>query len=427
MAATRKLVQAQHQSDAEDLVQDAIVRLVELWQAGKGPDRNARAYVVVSIRHAYIDRLRSPRSRVRSLDDLEATPQEPAQEESFSPDLIFECEAVQHAFLTLSDDHRVVLAEVLVNGAKPADLVECLGRPAPAISNLLARAKVSLRRALLIEYLSSGSLECAEFAHKLPTQIHDSLEQHEKQGPALEHAHDCEDCTSNWRRFAAVGALLGVVPLFVVAQFSQRASAGLALLPEASAALPQPITDVSAQSQTLTPSTRTAVTAPVAGAMIRQFGSKKALAGGLVLLATGVVVLAGSLLTQPSGPETMRLQGNQLEQSPLGEAFNADLSGGPGESSRTLTASFDAGGSGQSHVDSVRLEVSAGNEIVTWPSHLDCSAASTAVKCKVPPGASGGTSLVFDLHTADTGTLTLELSGGAGRDAFRASATGEWN
>ncbi|MHA3685123.1 RNA polymerase sigma factor [Leucobacter sp. HY1908] len=144
IAATRKLVYACHQRMAEDLVQDAVLKLLELWEGGRGPARNVRAYVMVTVRHAYIDLLRSPRSRVGSLDEAE----EPGLELAVAPaeiDDLYEREQVRRTLTKLCDDHRAVLEAVLMDGLKPASLVVQLGRSAPAISNLLSRAKRAFR------------------------------------------------------------------------------------------------------------------------------------------------------------------------------------------------------------------------------------------------------------------------------------------
>ncbi len=142
--------------DASDLVQDATLRLIELWKKGEGPESNTRSYVTSIMRNGYVNRLRSPITRERQFDESENGQEFHHRDQYCDIDLAREAEAVRSAFLELSDDHRLVLSAVVVEDRKPASLVNELGRPAPAVSNLLSRAKHALHRALLLNYLSCG-------------------------------------------------------------------------------------------------------------------------------------------------------------------------------------------------------------------------------------------------------------------------------
>ncbi|WP_254791517.1 RNA polymerase sigma factor, partial [Curtobacterium sp. MCBA15_005] len=57
------------QIDPEDLLSEALVRLVEKWASGNGPSEHVNAYVIRSMRNRVIDELRSPRSKTDAVED----------------------------------------------------------------------------------------------------------------------------------------------------------------------------------------------------------------------------------------------------------------------------------------------------------------------------------------------------------------------
>ncbi|NLA65901.1 MAG: sigma-70 family RNA polymerase sigma factor [Leucobacter sp.] len=204
-------------SDAADLVQDANLKLLELWRTGEGPDTNVRSYVTAMMRNAHLNRLRSPRSRELDVDDLGAADIPLSEDDYRRIEISREAQAVRRALAALAPDHQTVLRAVLVDGRKPADLTTELGRQAPAVSSLLLRAKHALHRSLLIEYLSTGGEQCAANAHALPKRVHEQVDAHRPHDAGLAHVLQCEDCQKNWRRFGHVSTALGVVPLVTIA------------------------------------------------------------------------------------------------------------------------------------------------------------------------------------------------------------------
>lgn len=210
---------ASREHDAEDLVQGAVTQLLALWGRGDGPTSNVRAYVTTIMRNTSNSFLRSPRSRWESIHEapdkqLLYVPPEYAQ-----IDIAHESQAVRRAMGTLSLEHREVLLAVTVNGQKPGELVENLERPAPAISNLLSRAKAALRRSLLVEYLSTGDTECKKNAPDIPTSIKLDFVEHDPSERGMRHICGCAKCKKSWRRFAAISSALGALPLLALSQF----------------------------------------------------------------------------------------------------------------------------------------------------------------------------------------------------------------
>lgn len=203
-------------SDAEDLAQEAVLQLIVAWRQGKGPVTNTRSYVTAIMRNQAASHARSPRSRTvqASEDYLESLPAS-AQDQDLV-DFAEEAVRVRRALSTLSEDHQAVLTAVVSNGDKPRDLVDQLSRPAPAISALLVRAKRALQRALLIEHLREGGVECEENAFMLPTKVAEHLEAHDVYEPGIAHVRACAKCQRNWRRFGTAVMAFGVLPALTV-------------------------------------------------------------------------------------------------------------------------------------------------------------------------------------------------------------------
>lgn len=223
MGAAYRIDPGGSQADREDMVSSAVTRLFELWRQGKGPDANPRSYLVTMMRNARTDALRAGgREREQSIEHAaEARPADFAtvldEDRVRRAELHREAALVRKALGTLSPRHQLLLQRVVVEGRKPAQLVEELGSPAPTISAALLRAKHALRRALLAELLRDGGEECARHAASLPKRVCDELDDHAPQERGMAHARGCEECRRNWRRFAALTAALGVLPLLVVA------------------------------------------------------------------------------------------------------------------------------------------------------------------------------------------------------------------
>ncbi|SJN13424.1 sigma-70 region 2 domain protein [Leucobacter sp. 7(1)] len=209
---------ASREADAEDLVQSAIAQLLALWRRGDGPTSNVRAYVSVIMRNASNSYLRSPRAHWESITEAPEKQVRYVPPEYAQIDIQVERQAVRRAMGTLSDEHREVLLEVTVNGRKPGELVDDLNRPAPAISNLLARAKVALRRSLLVDYLSTGDAACRINAPAIPRTVKFDFGEHDPQEQGMPHVCGCAKCKQSWRRFAAISTALAAVPVLALTQ-----------------------------------------------------------------------------------------------------------------------------------------------------------------------------------------------------------------
>jgi RNA polymerase sigma factor (sigma-70 family) len=137
--------------DAEDLLATALLTTWEKWTQGRGPVENAHAYITQAMRNRLRDEVRAPRSRNIALDTL-----------GFELTLPDETERVQarldHAIVgvamgRLTEEQRLLLTHIVVDGEKPHVVAGHLGRSAARISSALYRAKAALRVELALECL----------------------------------------------------------------------------------------------------------------------------------------------------------------------------------------------------------------------------------------------------------------------------------
>lgn len=294
---------ARNAIDAEDLQAAAIENLIRLWKQGSGPTTGPVPYIIQSMRNRMIDEFRSPRSKTANLAPTFEIPD--LEDPTHLSDLRNEAELVRKALHRLSSDHRYLLVEVYGGGRKPTEVGKDMGRSADGVFSLHRRAKIALKRAVLIEVLLPGAGEaCEQAAEALPQRVEDSPE-HTKWGtqPQL-HYFTCRQCRARWAKFATIGGTLGLVGILPAA-LTQSAGVSLATAAE-------PLNAVAS----------TLATAK-SGALSSLRGRRPGLIGKhtraiVRVLATGLII----------GPVVMMLSG----QVPLAAASAA-----PGNLSMTLT------------------------------------------------------------------------------------------
>jgi RNA polymerase sigma-70 factor, ECF subfamily len=130
--------------DAQDIVQDACVRLLSRPRHLE-PGRE-RAYLVTAVRHAWYDRLRarSLRPQPAALDDHDQALASPLP----GPHEVADTKRVYEAIAQLSDDHRLVVAAVDVAGLSYAEAAEMLDVPVGTIMSRLHRGRTRVAAAL---------------------------------------------------------------------------------------------------------------------------------------------------------------------------------------------------------------------------------------------------------------------------------------
>lgn len=132
-----------HREDADDLVQVAMERALgrsEQWEPGTRLD----SWIFRIMKNAWIDEVRSRARR----DDLFA-PEEAG--EHVGDDFAVQHQqrlAIQKAVSMLSEEHRLVVGLVLVDGLAYKDAAEVLEIPVGTLTSRLARAREALQQIL---------------------------------------------------------------------------------------------------------------------------------------------------------------------------------------------------------------------------------------------------------------------------------------
>ncbi|WP_418316839.1 sigma-70 family RNA polymerase sigma factor [Piscinibacter sakaiensis] len=132
-----------HREDADDLVQLAVERALmrsEQWQAGTRLD----SWLFRIMQNAWIDELRS-----RHRHDQTFLPEEAAEHVGSSPTLAQDdAMAIEQAMKQLSEEQRVVVSLVLVEGLSYKEAAQVLGIPIGTLTSRLARARDALQSLL---------------------------------------------------------------------------------------------------------------------------------------------------------------------------------------------------------------------------------------------------------------------------------------
>jgi RNA polymerase sigma factor (sigma-70 family) len=132
-----------HREDADDLVQVAMERALgrsEQYTEGTRLD----SWLFRIVRNAWIDEVRS---RVRR-DDLFAPEGEGEHVGHDTMETHHQRMAVQKAMSLLSEEHRIVVALVLVDGLPYKEAAEVLEIPIGTLTSRLARARDALQKLL---------------------------------------------------------------------------------------------------------------------------------------------------------------------------------------------------------------------------------------------------------------------------------------
>lgn len=132
------LALARNRDDAADLLQEAALRALS---AGNAPteERALRNWLVRVMRNLWIDRQRASRRRAELGAALDAEVVPTGAEEMLVAQL-----SVRAAFLSLSADHRDVLALVDICGFSYGEVAETLDLPRGTVMSRVSRARSAL-------------------------------------------------------------------------------------------------------------------------------------------------------------------------------------------------------------------------------------------------------------------------------------------
>jgi RNA polymerase sigma factor (sigma-70 family) len=213
-AATRLAHALGAGADADDLVAEAFARVLAVLRDGRGPDLALRPYLLTTVRHGYVDRIRA-RSRAIPTDDLGTLD---SGEEFADPAVAgFDSSAAARAFRSLPERWQLVLWHLEVEGQKPADVAPLLGMTPNAVSALAYRAREGLRQAFL--QMHAGDVlddECTAPRDLLGGYVRQGLSRRDSERVAA-HLERCRPCTAVYLELTEVNSgLRGVLAPIVL-------------------------------------------------------------------------------------------------------------------------------------------------------------------------------------------------------------------
>ncbi|QYF96924.1 sigma-70 family RNA polymerase sigma factor [Microbacterium sp. PAMC21962] len=372
--------------DADELLSEALVRLLHKWNDGTGPDQLAHAYVIRTIRNLVVDELRSPRSRNVPLPEDDLFVDDDAVRSLRDAELASESALIREALAELPRDQQRVLLDVVVGGRKPRELTTELGRNAPAISNLLKRAKANLSRQALIQSLRSGQEDCRRNAREIPRVPSADWRDHDVRDAGMRHVEGCRTCQGNWARWATIPTALGVGAGLVVA-LTDRPSGASAVEERPEEASPEHRSGP-----------RRAPSPPRARSILAVAGVTLGLAGVLVVTA-GVFGATGAGEVKPEG---------RLDVRPI--------------SATQLSIDFDVSAASW-QVDSVEILVTGGT-VEAVPSGWDCRYVTSTLECRPGSGPIDATITIRPNPDTSVTVYHLEVDGRSGSYALHGVADG---
>ncbi|WP_051110397.1 sigma-70 family RNA polymerase sigma factor [Longispora albida] len=190
--AARRLARllVRNQSDADDLVAEAFVKVLAALREGRGPKDAFRAYLLTTLRHHCFDRARRD-TRLLLTDDFSKI--EPG--EAFVDPVVTAAERkfAANAFAKLPERWQMVLWHTEVEGESPSDIAPLLGLTPNGVSALAYRARERLRQIFLSEHLAAAPPGCHWSAERLGAHVRGGLSARDS-AKVRRHIDDCAAC-----------------------------------------------------------------------------------------------------------------------------------------------------------------------------------------------------------------------------------------
>jgi RNA polymerase sigma factor (sigma-70 family) len=181
--------------EADELVSEAFIRVLQVLRAGGGPDSAIRAYLLTALRHTAYDRTRKER-RVELSEDITDTVDPALVSIPFDDTVTASTERAlaKKAFLGLPDRWRNVLWLTEVVGQTPAEVAPSLGLTPNGVSALAYRAREALRQGYLQAHLAAAhAKQCGPTIEVLGSWTRSGLPK--RQGREVEaHLDECASC-----------------------------------------------------------------------------------------------------------------------------------------------------------------------------------------------------------------------------------------
>ncbi|MEV6825618.1 RNA polymerase sigma factor [Amycolatopsis sp. NPDC051102] len=182
-------------TEADDLVSEAFIKVLQILRAGGGPDSAIRAYLLTALRHTAYDRTRKER-RVELSDDIVEAVDPALVSVPFDDTVMTSSERAlaKKAFVGLPDRWRKVLWLTEVEGHTPAELAPSLGLTPNGVSALAYRAREALRQGYLQAHLGAAQTkQCGPTIDMLGSWTRDGLPKRQTEEVET-HLVACSSC-----------------------------------------------------------------------------------------------------------------------------------------------------------------------------------------------------------------------------------------
>lgn len=296
---------------AEDLVSEAVAKVLERLRSGGGPDQALRPYLLTAVRNCHVDLVRRERRLVLVDDDDVHEPGAVSAVGPHAPGIpgsegAVEAEVVLQAMRSLPERWQLVLWHTEVESEDHRTVGQLLGIKANAVAALASRAREGLRRAYLAAHVAAAADgTCRATREQLPAFVRGrlgvrdaaSVERH------LAHCSGCEGCR---RELVLLNNRVGAV--LAPAVLGTAGSSYMTGVPGAAAGLAQP------------------------GHLARWAGRATSRTAAIVAGALAAVA-AGGVLALQSGPGPDRAVAEPAPAAPSSNGATAPMSPLPAEHS----------------------------------------------------------------------------------------------
>lgn len=194
-----------NKADAEDIAQEAFLKVAAAMARGNGPDVVFRPYLLRTVRTAAADRWNEQAKETLTAN----TGDSPVEDASIAAVLHRDDpELVMKAFQSLPVRWMTVLWHAEVEREPPRRIAPVLGMEPGAVSALLLRARKGLREAYLNEYAAAPPrAECEPTFPYLAATVLGTNSARDRR-KVKEHTRDCEDCAKVLAELSDVGATM---------------------------------------------------------------------------------------------------------------------------------------------------------------------------------------------------------------------------
>ncbi|KAA1380305.1 sigma-70 family RNA polymerase sigma factor [Aeromicrobium fastidiosum] len=207
-AVWRLAVSIAGRSDADDLASEAFVRVFAAIRNGHGPEVAFRAYIMTTVRNAFVNGIRRD-SRYVWVEDYTGVEGRAATDDGAG--LRMESSLLAQAFSTLPERWQAVLWHTAIENESHGEVGRLLGIKPAAVAALSYRAREGLRQAYLAAHLAETSdLACRQTRERLPAYVREQLGAR-AHSEVEAHLDECHQCTAVLADLRGVTSALGAV------------------------------------------------------------------------------------------------------------------------------------------------------------------------------------------------------------------------